>query len=134
MLPKAHVLFGFLFAYIVYWFTQMTILQASLILFAAIFIDFDHYLWHGLIKKDWNLKQSYDYLKDEEKDTPKLMIFHTIEFHILVGLLGLIWSGFYYLLAGMVFHSILDLISLIRDDELNLRIFFGINILIKKYR
>ena len=123
MLPKWHALLGFLFSYIIYWFTSITILEASLIFFAAVFIDFDHYMWYVFKKKDLKLKNAYKYLKYHEKLTQKLMLFHTIEFHILIGLLGLIWSEFYYILIGMVFHSTSDLISLIYEKRLKVRIF-----------
>ena len=123
MLPKWHTLLGFLFSYIIYWFTSITIFQASLILFAAIFIDVDHYTWYVLKKKDWNFKNAYYTLKNEERMTRKLMIFHTIEFHIFVGLLSLIWAGFFYILIGMIFHSLIDIADLTRHNELKYRVF-----------
>ena len=46
------------------------------------------------------------------------MIFHTVEFHILVFLLGFLWPGFWFILMGMIFHSILDLISLTYERQL----------------
>ena len=123
MLPKWHVLFDFVFAYIIYWFTSITIFQASLIFLASVFIDFDHYLWYRFKKKDWNLKNSYGYLKTKERLTKKLMIFHTIEFHIFIGLLIFFWHGFLFILIGMIFHSICDLISMFYEKTLYTREF-----------
>jgi hypothetical protein len=123
MLPKWHALFGFLFAYILYWFTSITLFQASLIFFASIFIDIDHYFWYVLKKKSFSLKKAYYFLRDKERLTRKLMLFHTIEFHLFVGLLGLVWSGFFYILAGMILHSIIDIFDLIYTKRLNIRIF-----------
>jgi hypothetical protein len=116
MLPKTHILLGFLFAYITYWFTSLSIFQASLIFLASVLIDFDHYLWYVFKKKNLNLKKAYNFLKIKRK-SKRLMIFHTIEFHIFVGLLGFIWAGFFYILIGMLFHSITDLIGLIYKKE-----------------
>ena len=123
MLPKWHVLIGFLFAYVTYWFTSITIFQAIIIFLASVFIDVDHYIWYVFKKKDLKLKNAYKYLKYKEKLTRKLMLFHTIEFHIFVGLLGFLWAGFYYLLIGMIFHSILDIINLTYEKRLRTRIF-----------
>ena len=134
MLPKWHVLLGFLFAYILYWFTSITIFQASLIFLAAVFIDIDHYGWCAIKKKDWNLKIIYNYLKKYREIKKPLMLFHTLEFHILIALLGLIWSLFYYLLIGMIFHSITDFVDLIYTKRLSVREFWLTNALIKKYR
>jgi len=58
------------------------------------------------------------------------MIFHTIEFHIFVGLLSFIWHGFFFILIGMIFHSVCDLISLIYERRLRVREFSLIKYLI----
>ena len=63
MLPKSHALLGFLFAYIIYWFTSITIFQAVLIFLAAVLIDIDHYLYYILTKKRFSLKSSYNWFK-----------------------------------------------------------------------
>jgi len=123
MLPKWHALFGFVFAYIIYWFTSATIFQASLIFLSSVLIDFDHYLWYGFKKKDWNLKNVYIYLKKHRNIVKSLMLFHTIELHIFVAVLSFIWSGFFYVLIGMIFHSITDLIGLIYEERLYTREF-----------
>ena len=113
MLPKWHALLGFVFAYIVYWFTSITIFQASLIFLSSVLIDFDHYSWYAIKKKDWNLKNAYYWNKAlPKKHKPMMHIFHTIEFTILVGLLGFIWSGFFYIFIGMLFHSFSDIIEI----------------------
>lgn len=124
MLPKWHLLFGFLFVYIIYWFTSITIFQASLIFLSSVLIDFDHYIWYGFKKKDWNLKNSYKYLKKHRNIVKPLMLFHTIEFHILIALLIFLWHDFLFILIGMIFHSATDLISLIYEGRVYTREFW----------
>ena len=119
MLPNAHVLYGILLA-LTSWFLfpGVTWFEALLILFSSIFIDVDHYIWYVIVKKDWNLKRAYYYLRDEVKGSQKLMIFHTIEFLIVIGLLSFIWFGFYYIFIGVLYHFALDMMSMIKLKRL----------------
>lgn len=57
MLPKWHILFGFLFAYIIYWFTSINVFEATLIFLSSVLIDFDHYVFIVNRKKIFNLKK-----------------------------------------------------------------------------
>ncbi|MDD5192064.1 MAG: hypothetical protein PHH54_05700 [Candidatus Nanoarchaeia archaeon] len=132
MLPKWHILFAFLFAYILYWFTSMTIIDASLIFLSSVLIDFDHYFWYGFKKKDWSLKNSYIYLKKHRDIYKPLMLFHTIEFHIFIGLLIFFFQGFLYILIGMMFHSVLDITDMAYRNKLGLREFSLVRYLILK--
>ena len=59
-------------------------------------------------------------------------MFHTVEFHLLVGLLGLVWIGFFYIFIGMIFHSLLDVVDLTKRDTFYRREFFFFNWLGKK--
>tara|TARA_Y100000034_G_scaffold99887_1_gene122916 strand:- start:41 stop:427 length:387 start_codon:yes stop_codon:yes gene_type:complete len=124
MLPKWHILFGVIFSLILFYiFPIIGLFNLSLIFLSSFLIDFDHYFWYIYKKKDWNLKNSYNYLKKEARNLRKGMVFHTIEFHIFVGLLGLIWAGFFYILIGMISHSLTDLVSLIYEKRLYSRRF-----------
>ena len=124
MLPKWHILFGFLFAYLIYWFTSITIFQASLIFFASVLIDFDHYMFWTKREKTFNLKKAYFWHKNLSKNHKPIMhIFHTIEFLILVLILVYFWKGFFFILIAMLFHSILDIIDLAYRKELYVREF-----------
>ena len=67
MLPKWHILLGFLFTYVIYWFTSINIFQASLIFLASILIDFDHYIFCVQKKKDWSFKNAYFFLRKIRK-------------------------------------------------------------------
>ena len=101
MLPKWHVVLGLIFSIIIYFATGITILEASLIFFASVFIDFDHYTWYVQKTKDFSLKRAYCYLRDQSKHNKRtLMVFHTIEFHIFTALLIFVWTGFLFILIG----------------------------------
>jgi len=119
MLPKAHILYGAILA-IGSWFLfpNVTSTYAALIFLSSFLIDFDHYMWYVIKKKDWSLKNAYYYLKDEIIEQHQLMIFHTVEFLILVGVLSFIWIGFYYILVGMLYHSALDVIEMTKEKTL----------------
>jgi len=125
MLPKSHILIGFLVAYIIYWFSSITIFQASLIFLSSVLIDFDHYLWYLQRRKDWNLKNAYNFLKKIHLFRHKtiMMIFHTIEFHIFIFILSYFFKGFFFIFLGMLFHSMIDIIHFWRYKMLKTREF-----------
>jgi len=136
MVPKWHILFGFVFAYIVYWFTSITIFEASLIFLASVLIDFDHYLWIIKRKGYFNLKKAYYWHKKLPKKHKSIMhIFHSIEFILFIGALSFYFNFLFFILIGIIFHSILDILDLIYDKELGCREFSLIRFLIlrKKY-
>tara|TARA_Y100000310_G_C20690587_1_gene821940 strand:- start:614 stop:1069 length:456 start_codon:yes stop_codon:yes gene_type:complete len=122
MLPKAHVLYGFLFAYIIYWFTSITIFQAVLIFLASVLIDFDHYLYYVIIKKRISLKSSYNWFKirrdkllklsskERKKHKQIILLFHGVEPIIILFLLSQFFPWLIYINIGFIIHLILDLI------------------------
>lgn len=122
MLPKSHALFGFLFAYIVYWLTSITIFQAIMIFLASVLIDFDHYLYYIIIKKRISLKSAYNWFKirrdkllqlsykERRKHKQVILIFHGIEPLIILFLLSQFFPLLDYIAVGFIFHIILDLI------------------------
>jgi hypothetical protein len=134
MLPKYHVLIGFIFSLAVYILFPVTPLQASVIFLSSFLIDFDHYLWYVFKKKDLSLRRAYFYLKSlgRKKHKKHLMIFHTLEFILIIGVLSLFFPIFFFLLIGILFHSLLDIIDLTKRDMLSCREFSLIN-LFKNY-
>lgn len=123
MLPKYHVILGAIFSGILYWLFSLTIFQTSLVFLSSILIDFDHYLWYIQRKKDYNLKNAYNFLKklSENLKKPIIMVFHTIEFLIFVYLLSYLWKGFTFILIGMVFHSITDILYFGTKNMIHIR-------------
>ena len=122
MLPKWHALFGFLFAYLIFWFTNINIFQASLIFLASFFIDIDHYLYYILTKKRFSLKSSYNWFKirrdkflqlsnkEKRKHKQTILIFHGFEPIIALFLLSSVFPLLKFIAIGFIFHIALDLI------------------------
>jgi len=119
MLPKWHILYGVIFSLLVYFLFNISFFEGILIFLSSIFIDFDHYLWYIYTKKDSSLKNAYNYLKNLRRNKPFLMIFHTVEFLLIFCFLSCVWKGFLFILIGILFHSILDLIYLAYEKKLN---------------
>jgi len=138
--------FGGLFSLLVWitfpWINWFYIL---IIFLSSFLIDFDHYLvavYHtkniGLI----NALRFYDLAKAKEREKRKrgirekgfFFLFHTIEFHLIVLLMGIVHEIFVYAFIGMFFHSILDLADLIYKGELYRREYLMTRWLIKKLK
>lgn len=144
MLPRWHILLGALFTsliWIVFPKTQWYYL--AIVFLSSFLIDFDHYAASVLkSKKILSLGQSYKYhdklyqleKKEEKRGIRRksdFHLFHTIEFHILILILGIFFPLFLYVFIGVVFHSILDLISLVYEGQLYRREYFFFNWLFK---
>jgi len=133
MLPKWHVLFGFIFAYVVYWLTSISIFEASLIFLSSVLIDFDHYVWVAKRKGYFNLKKAYFWHKALPKNHKPIMhIFHTVEFTVFVAVLAYFFNPFLFVLIGMLFHSALDIIDMLYNKKWGVREFSLIRYLILK--
>ena len=144
MLPKWHVLSGIIFTALTWFFIpSMPIIYLTLIFLASFLIDFDHYANAIIKNKSPSLTKAFEYhkikRKEELEDISKgirrkgdFHLFHTIEFHAIVGLLSLLWSGFFYVFMGMLFHSLLDVSSLLFTGVFHRREFFFFNWLTKK--
>src|SRR3989344_4483713 len=130
MYVKYHVLLGLIFSFIfwiifpsTYWFYILVIFLSSVL------IDFDHYLYYALKKKDLNLNHSYNWFIEKDKQFRKMpiekrekykrvnFVFHGIEFIIILALLIYVHVIFVYILVGILFHLILDFIDLERRKE-----------------
>ena len=120
-----------------FWFIAPTtsLVNLSLIAGASIFIDIDHYFvalyQTGKISLShafkYNTRRMEEYNRLHIKNKQKqgdFHVFHTVEFHVLVGVLGLFFAPLFFIFTGMVFHSMLDIISMVQKDRLYLREFF----------
>ena len=146
MLPRWHILFGTLFTFLVWFFVpSMPIGYLLLIFLASFLIDFDHYANAVIKNRSLSLRKAFDYHKKAReiemqeisrgiKRKGDFHLFHTVEFHALVGFLGLFWSGFFYIFLGMLFHSLLDVFSLLFTGVFHRREFFFFNWARKKVR
>ena len=104
MKPKEHILLGAAFTLVIWTLAP----QISLIYLLLIFLT------SFLIK------------------IKALHIFHTIEFLILLGILGFFFTPFFYIFIGMLFHSLIDIIALLQERNLNKKKYFFFNWLRKK--
>ena len=51
-------------------------------------------------------------------------LFHTIEFHLLIGLIGMYFTIFFYIFIGLVFHSLLDVFDMLKRKRIYRREYF----------
>ena len=144
MLPIWHMSIGLAFTILV-WLAipQIPFLYLILIFLSSVLIDFDHYAVSVSKTGSISIRKSFDYHNkkriEEKRDISKgikkrgdFHIFHTMEFHFLIGLLSLFWIGFFYIFIGMIFHSFLDLIDLIIKKRFHRREYFFFNWIRKK--
>ena len=145
MLPRWHIIFGLIFAISIWVFApRLNFVYVSLIFLSSFLIDFDHYLVSLIKTKKFSLRDSFRYHDMKEKEANNdikkgvrrrgdFHLFHTVEFHALVGVIGISFAPFFYIFIGMLFHSLLDVISLIYDDTFHRREYFFFNWLRKKF-
>jgi len=137
MLPRWHIFLGAVFTLILYYF-ETNLLYLSLVFLSSFLIDFDHYAASVIKTGKLSLLASFEYHKKQEIIEQKerkrgirrkgdFHLFHTIEFHLLIFLLGFVWIGFWFIFIGMAFHSILDIISMAKERVLYRREFLLIN-------
>ena len=110
-------------------------LDALIIFLSSVLIDIDHYLAYAIEKKDWNPKNAYNYLMQKRKFILKLsskerakykvmiMIFHGIEFWIILSLLIFVNKLFLFVLIGVIIHMIPDILELYKvGTSINLKL------------
>ncbi len=136
MLPRWHIILGAAFTLLLWIVAPTTNPFYLLLVFLASFlIDFDHYICAVQRTKNYSLLRAFRYHQEQEQKHRKehargvrrqgdFHLFHTIEFHVFIAILGLIWTPFLYIFMGMVFHSLLDLIGILRNDVLYRREYF----------
>jgi len=76
----------------------------------AVFVDFDHYIWYIMRKKDFSLKKAYEYGKKSDNNESYLHIFHTVEFWILIGIWAMYSKLIFMIVLGLSYHLVLDFI------------------------
>ena len=130
MLPKWHIILGFIFTVICFWlFPEIGFVGFLIIFLSSFLIDTDHYLFHVFTKKDLSLKNAHQWFIEDhnkfqklnrkerkvylKKLLPRPMIFHGIEAILILIILSFISPLFSYILIGFLFHEFLDLIYII---------------------
>ena len=129
MLPKHHIITGAIISTLLYIIFPLTIIQTLTIFLSSFLIDFDHYLYYLIKKKDTNpinaTKWFYKYrtawlnLSTQQRKQYKrpLFIFHNIECWLILLVLAQINSLTYFILLGIAIHISLDYLEIIYLKE-----------------
>ncbi len=126
MYPKPHIILGAVCSVLLYFIFHLTIIQSLVVFLASFLIDVDHYIFYVNKKKDFSLKNAYKWFHEYSKSKnqkPMIVFFHTIEFLIIISVLSFYLHIFLFILIGMLFHSILDIIDLGYHRVIHLREF-----------
>ena len=125
MLVKYHIFIGFIFSIILFLiFHNITLIGAGIIFFSSFLIDFDHYIYYIIKKKDTNLINSINYFLRRRKDVKNMSIkerkkfysgfcfLHGIEILIILFIAGIFISKYFLLIfIGFALHLALDIIE-----------------------
>jgi len=127
MLPKYHIIFGFLFSLILFIFFPFIGLGGFLIIFASsVLIDVDHYVYYLFKNKIFSINKAYNYFFEKRKKllaknlkekivnqaNPLMYIFHGIEVLLIFFILGLFVNKiFLFIFMGFSFHLFLDVLE-----------------------
>ena len=143
MLPRWHILWGAVFTAVLWIAAPGTSwMYLGLVFLASVFIDLDHYIVAAMSTGTFHLRDAFDYHTEKGleyaqnhakgiREKGDFHLFHTIEFQALVGILGILWTPFFYIFIGLVFHSLLDLFYMLYHDVVYRREFFFFNWLAK---
>jgi|SRR3989338_7912853 len=92
--------------------------KALFIIAGGVLIDIDHYLWHIYKYKNFNLFEVYRFfiknieINDYGNVIGILLIFHTIEFLLVMAFLSFYFKSVFAFTIGLSSHYLLDLIFL----------------------
>jgi membrane-bound metal-dependent hydrolase YbcI (DUF457 family) len=124
MLPKWHALFGAVFVLLLVFIFKINMFQAALVFLSSIFIDIDHYFYYLVKKKGLNLKTAYKFFIESEKRWLSLplekreeykriiVIFHGIEFLLLITILSFLFPIIFWVFLGVLVHILVDLFEI----------------------
>lgn len=128
-MPKWHVLYGFIFSILLIEFFDFPLIASLVVFLSAVFIDLDHVLIYYIETKNlnpfnfwkWSIKRKNAFLS---LDKTKRILFkqphfllHGIEFVFILLVLSIFFLFFKWVLIGVVFHLILDIINIIYNDN-----------------
>ncbi len=126
MLPKWHVLYGFVFSLLLVYFFNFSLFAGFVIFMASVFIDMDHVLLYFLKTKNlnpwkfysWSMFQRQEWfrLTNEERKMYKFphFVLHGIELIIVLIVLSYLHMFFFWVLLGILLHFILDITDLLK--------------------
>ena len=122
MLPHAHFVFGLLFAGLIFLIMpSIGLIGLLLIILASVMIDFDHYIYYVVKKRDLSLIKAYGWfrakshrfdilpLSEKLKVYRAFCCFHGLEVPILFFILTFLVSEYFgFIFIGATFHLLLD--------------------------
>jgi len=127
MLPKYHIIFGFLFSLILFIFFPFIGLGGFLIIFASsVLIDVDHYAYYLFKNKIFSINKAYHYFFEQRKkllakslkekkikiSNPANYFLHGVEVLTILFLLGIFANKlFLFIVIGFAFHLFLDILE-----------------------
>ncbi len=129
MLPKWHVLYGFIFSIILVYFFDFSFFAGVIIFLSAVFIDLDHVLICIFEAKSLNpvkfysraLRRRYIWLDLERKERDRYkypnFILHGIELAVILFVLSYLHIFFFWVLLGCLLHLALDILETIYTEQ-----------------
>ena len=129
MRPLKHLVLGILFAFVLFKIFPIGIYGFSLIVLSTFFIDVDHYFLYVFKKRDLSLRNAYHWfvknfdkrilMSRKEKQDYKygFLLFHGLEFWIILAVLSIYSDFFLYIFIGVMFHIFLDFLALAYYNE-----------------
>lgn len=129
MLPRSHLIIGGICSSLLIYFFHVPLLAGITIFLSSFLIDIDHYFWFVYKKRDFNPFRARRYFFNfgdvwRKIPVPKrknyrraILIFHGIEFWVILFGLSFLNIIFLWILAGVMIHIIADLIKLFVDKE-----------------
>lgn len=122
MYTKPHIILGAVFALMLYFVFNFSIGDSLIVFLSSVLIDIDHYLFYAIGKRDFSLKNSYNWfvsLKKRFKELPKnvrkkysfgFVPLHSIEFLIVLFILAFLSRLFFLVFIGFAFHIFFDML------------------------
>ena len=125
MLPKYHIVLGFILSLVFFLiFPNIKLIEAGIIFLSSFLIDADHYIYYVLNKKSINPINAINYFLIKRKKLGKMSIkksnefysgfyfLHGIEILIILLIAGIFLSKYFLLIfMGFAFHLFLDLLE-----------------------
>lgn len=125
MLVKYHIFLGFILSLILFLILpNIGLIGAGVIFLSSFLIDFDHYAYYVLKKKDTSLRRALKYffanrkklismkVKERKKFYSGFFFLHGIESLIILFIAGIFISKYFLLIfIGFTFHIFLDIIE-----------------------
>ena len=116
MFPKDHFLLGLIFSISLFFiFPKINLVAASIVFLSTLLIDVDHYLYFIFSRDNLSLKKAYRWFKERHFKVKtgeiSILIFHGLEFLILLAILSFLNKIFLWVLIGSLFHLLLDFLE-----------------------